>query len=155
MKIHLLAIGKGVPQWIHQGVEEYTQRMPKDFEFFLHEISATKRGKNANEMAIKQIESRKLLEKVPAGAYPIALDPHGKTLDTLSFSNALADFYQAHQDLALLIGGPEGLSCDCLKKVRQCWSFSALTFPHALVRVIVAEQFYRAMTIIKKLPYHR
>lgn len=155
VKIHIVSIGKGTQDWVNQGTNEYIKRMPKDFEIILHEISAIKRGENTNTEAIKQQESLRLLEKIPKDTYPIALTPNGKTFDTEALANLLDDFYQAHQDLAILIGGPEGLSQACLEKMRQRWSLSALTFPHALVRVIVTEQLYRAMTILKKLPYHR
>lgn len=155
MKLHILSIGKGMPDWVNQGTMEYLKRMPKEFEVILHEIPAVKRGENANCEQIKQQESTRLLEKIPKGSYSIALDPKGKTFTTEVLAQHIDGFYQEHQDITVLIGGPEGLSAECLEKVRQSWSLSALTFPHALVRIILAEQLYRAMTIIKKLPYHR
>lgn len=155
MKVHLLSIGKSMPTWIEAGFAEYVKRMPRDFEIQLHEVSAIKRGENANCDTIKEQESFRLLEKIPKGAFPIALDPKGKKISTEALAKTLHGFYEMHQDIAILIGGPEGLSTTCLKHMRQSWSLSDLTFPHALVRVIIAEQLYRAMTILKNLPYHR
>jgi 23S rRNA (pseudouridine1915-N3)-methyltransferase len=155
MKIHLISIGKSMPAFINQGFSEYQKRMPRDFELILHEQTAIKRTGHTHCEAIKQQESLKLLEKIPAAAISIALDPQGKVLTTEQFSAALKNFYEQHQDIAFLIGGPEGLSASCLKKMRHIWSLSHLTFPHSLVRVILAEQLYRAMTLLKGLPYHR
>jgi 23S rRNA (pseudouridine1915-N3)-methyltransferase len=155
MKIHIISIGKTMPSFINEGFNEYSKRMPREFEIILHEVSAIKRGNNANCEVIKQQESRKLLEKIPANCSCIALEPRGKKLNTENLATLLQDFYQNHQDIALLIGGPEGLTQECLSKMQQTWSLSDLTFPHSLVRVLLAEQLYRAMTLIKGLPYHR
>ena len=155
MKITLLTIGRGQPRWIEDGFSEYAKRMPRDFELQLIEVTAIKRGDNDNLDKIKTQESAKLLEKIPSNTKLIALDPQGKKLGTESLAIQLDHFYQDHQDIALAIGGPEGLSQELLSKATQCWSLSDLTFPHGLVRIIMAEQIYRAMTILKKLPYHR
>lgn len=155
MKIFILSIGKGQPRWIEEGFNEYAKRMPRDFELQLIEIAAMKRGENDNLDKIKKQESAKLLEKVPTTAKLIALDPQGQKLSTENVASDLDRFYQHHQDIAIAIGGPEGLSPDLLKKAHQSWSLSDLTFPHGLARIIIAEQLYRAMTILKKLPYHR
>ncbi len=155
MKIHLISIGKGMTPWVQQGFEEYAKRMPKDFQITLQEVTAIKRNGNAALDTIKEQESLKLLGKLPARALAIALDPRGKKLNTPALAKQLDTFYQMHQDIAILIGGPEGLSEACLKKMKQLWSLSDFTFPHALVRIIIAEQLYRAMTLIKGLPYHR
>ncbi len=155
MKIWLLTIGRGQPAWIAAGFAEYQKRMPRDYEITLIEIAALKRTENANLAKIKQEESQKLFEKIPPHSLPIALDPRGKKVSTESFSKLLQEFYQAHQNIAFLIGGPEGLSDELLAKVSLRWSLSDLTFPHGLVRIILAEQIYRTMTIHKNLPYHR
>ena len=155
MKIHIISIGKSMPAFINQGFEEYQKRMPRDFECILHEVAAIKRSNHTHCDTIKEQESLKLMEKIPAGCLPVALDPHGKKLNTKQFSALLQAFYEDHQNLAILIGGPEGLSQHCLNQMAQSWSLSELTFPHALVRIILAEQLYRAMTILKGLPYHR
>lgn len=144
-----------MPAFINQGFEEYQKRMPRDFALILHEQAAIKRSGHTHCGTIKQQESMKLIEKIPQDCLPIALDPRGKKLTTEQLAEILKTFYEQHQDIALLIGGPEGLSTGCLKEMTQVWSLSDLTFPHALVRVIIAEQLYRAMTILKNLPYHR
>lgn len=155
MKIYILSMGKGMPRWVEEGVEEYIKRMPKNFELELREVSALKRGDNANASLIKTQESLRLLEKIPPQTYSIALDPRGKKLTTEAFADQLKHFYEEHQDITFIIGGPEGLSDTLLTKVSARWSLSELTFPHALVRILLAEQVYRAMTLIKGLPYHR
>ena len=155
MKIHIISIGKTMPAFVNDGFSEYQKRMPRTFDVILHEITAIKRNAHANCTAIKEEESKRLLDKIPKNTYPIALDPQGKKFTTEQWTQKIECWYQAHQDIALLIGGPEGLSQTCLAQMKECWSLSDLTFPHALVRVIVAEQLYRAMTIIQGLPYHR
>jgi len=144
-----------MPAFINEGFSEYQKRMPRDFELILHEQAAIKRSGHTDEGSIKQQESLKLLKKIPQDTVPIALDPRGKKMTTEQFSASLKNFYEQHQDIALLIGGPEGLSETCLKQMKHIWSLSDLTFPHSLVRVILAEQLYRAMTLLKGLPYHR
>lgn len=155
MICHLIAVGNRMPAWITAGFNDYTSRLPKHFQLVLHEIPLQKRTKNSDLARLIQQEGRQMLAAVPANTISIALDVQGRLLTTEQFSQQLERFYQASQDLAIFIGGPEGLAPECLQRASARWSLSALTFPHALVRVILAEQFYRAWSIISGHPYHR
>lgn len=155
MKIHLLAIGDRMPEWVETGYAEYAKRLPRECRLVLHEIPAGKRGKNADLARLTADEGQRLLAAVPKGARVIALDRAGRELDTDGLAAALRTQLGRGSDLALLIGGPEGLSDECLAAADERWSLSRLTFAHPVVRVVLAEQLYRAWSIVKGLPYHR
>ncbi len=155
MKIHLLAVGTRMPAWVSEGYQEYARRMPPDCRLKLTEIPAGQRGKNADIKRILQQEGKKLLSCVPKGSKIIALDVLGKPWSTEQLSKQLKGWMQQGSDLALMVGGPEGLHPDCLQEASQHWSLSRLTFPHPLVRIILAEQFYRAVSLLRGHPYHR
>lgn len=144
-----------MPKWIEQGFAEYAKRLPKTYQLELIEISAKKRNKSISLQRIRQEESLDLLNKIPSDTIIIALDEHGKEWSTLELSQQLQKWHDAGQDIAILIGGADGLSQEILQKAHKVWSLSKLTFPHAVVRVIVAEQLYRAWSIIQNHPYHR
>lgn len=156
MRIHLIAVGTRMPQWIQEGYFEYAKRLPKECRLQLKEIPLRKRekGENSSNQLI-ELEGRQMLAAVPKGAYMIALDKEGHEWSTEQLTQNLDRWLQSGWDLALLIGGPEGLAGNCLKQAQQCWSLSRLTFPHPLVRVIVAEQIYRAWSLLQGHPYHR
>jgi 23S rRNA (pseudouridine1915-N3)-methyltransferase len=155
MQSHIIAIGTRMPSWVNEGLAEYTKRMPADFKIRLTEIPAEKRPKNANLSKIMQIESEKLFAAIPAEHFKIALDRKGLPLDTLEIAKNLGQFKDLGQNVSFLIGGPEGISEAVLGKMNALWSLSKLTLPHPLVRVLLAEQFYRAWSIISAHPYHR
>lgn len=153
MHIKLIAIGNKMPTWVTTGFAEYAKRLPPDYHLDLIEIPAEKRTKNRNVEQILQEEGKKLLA---AAEQPIIiLDRQGKALTTIQLAKQLQNWRDLGQNISLLIGGPEGLSSECLQKANQTWSLSALTFPHPLVRIILAEQIYRAWSIISHHPYHR
>lgn len=155
MNIHLIAIGTKMPAWVNQGYEEYAQRLPAKCKLTLKEIPAEKRLKNSNIAAIKEKESEKLKIAIPSGCRVVALDVLGKNWSTEKLATRLQDWMMGGQDIAMLIGGPEGLSDSVRSLADEKWSLSALTFPHPLVRVILAEQLYRAFTVTENHPYHR
>ncbi len=155
MKIHLLAIGTKMPSWVTQGYNEYATRLPAKCSLQLKEIPAEKRTKNSNIPAIKIKESAKLQSAIPNNCRVVALDVKGAQWSTEKLATRLQDWMMSGQDVALLIGGPEGLTPDILALANEKWSLSSLTFPHPLVRVILAEQLYRAFTITENHPYHR
>lgn len=129
--------------------------MPKDYHLNLIEIAAIKRPKSANIEQIIILESQKLLASIPKNNLIIALDEHGQEWTTHQLARHLFGWHQDQQDISLLIGGPDGLAPSCLKSATVIWSLSQLTLPHQLVRIIVAEQIYRAWSIINNHPYHR
>lgn len=155
MIIHLIAVGQKMPGWVEAGFSEYAKRMPPESKIKLLEIPAGKRSKNSDTRRLTQQEGEKMLAAIPKGAKIVALDVLGNACSTEELANELKSWQASGQDIALLIGGPEGLAEDCLKKAQQKISLSKLTLPHPLVRVVLAEQLYRATTILKGHPYHK
>jgi len=144
-----------MPAWVTTGYEEYAKRLPSDYTLRLIEIDAGKRA-NPHDLA-RQIraEGEQMLAAIPSGSYVVALDVKGRAWDTPTLSKQLEQWHETHRDVCLLIGGPEGLTPECLDRADVKWSLSPLTLPHPLVRVIVAEQLYRGWSILKNHPYHR
>ncbi|VDZ80233.1 LSU m3Psi1915 methyl transferase RlmH [Salmonella bongori] len=146
MKLQLVAVGTKMPDWVQTGFTEYLRRFPKDMPFELIEIPAGKRGKNADIKRILDKEGEQMLAAAGKNRI-VTLDIPGKPWDTPQLANELERWKQDGRDVSLLIGGPEGLSPACKAAAEQSWSLSALTLPHPLVRVLVAESLYRAWSI--------
>lgn len=155
MVISIIAIGKKMPSWIEAGFNEYARRMPHDFRVQLIEIPAQKRGSSSEVTRAMKLEGEHMLAAIPKDSFTIALDVKGEQWDTHQLANNMQTWQTQGQSISLLIGGPEGLTKPCLDRANKKWSLSALTFPHPLVRVIIAEQLYRAWSIISNHPYHR
>ena len=155
MRIRLIAIGQRMPKWVEDGVGEYIKRLPGEMRLELVAIAAAKRTKNSDLERLMRQEGDKMLAAIPAGAHVIALDVAGRMLSTEQWSKRLDDWMQQGRDVAMFIGGPEGMAAECLQRADETWSLSALTLPHPLVRVVVAEQLYRASTILQGHPYHK
>lgn len=155
MRLHLIAVGQRMPDWVEQGYQEYARRMPGECSLQLHEIAAGKRGKNADLKRLTEQEGEKVLAAIPKGALVVALEVKGRNWSTEKLAGQLDGWRQQGRDVALLVGGPEGLSEACRQRADIQWSLSPLTLPHPLVRVVVAEQLYRAWSILSNHPYHR
>jgi len=155
MKMQIIAIGTKMPDWVEQGVAQYQTRMPPQCQFEIVELAAKKRGKNADIARILRDEAQEIQKAISPSTLAIALDRRGRRIDTLGLSNKLQNWIDENQNVAILIGGPEGIEPEYLKRIPQCWSLSDLTMAHPLVRVVLAEQIYRAWSIIANLPYHR
>ncbi len=155
MRIHLLAVGRRPPAWVTSGFEEYARRLPRDCSLQLTEIPPARRVKGASPAALSHREGEALLRAVPARAVVIALDEHGELWNTRELAGRLAGWQQDGQTVALLVGGPDGLAPACLERAAARWSLSRLTLPHQLVRIVVAEQIYRAWSLLAGHPYHR
>lgn len=155
MRIHLIAVGTRMPAWVVQGYAEYARRLPADCALQLVEIAAGKRGKNADIERITRDEGERMLAAIPKGAQVVALEVSGRAWRTEQLAEQLDAWRHAGRDLALLVGGPEGLAPACRAAAGQAWSLSPLTLPHPLVRILVAEQLYRAWSILQHHPYHR
>ena len=155
MQIKLIAVGTRMPKWVEQGYQEYAQRMPNLCSLELVEIAAKKRGKNADTARILRDEANALKAAIPNGSLTIALDRKGKHIDTESLAGHLQTWIDESQNVAILIGGPEGIDPNYLTQISIKWSLSAMTFAHPVVRVMLAEQLYRAWSINANLPYHR
>lgn len=155
MKIRLLAVGSKMPDWVTKGFQEYTKRLPTEVAFELIELPMGHRGKGADlARAIRQ-EGDAMLAAIPKGDRVIALEVQGRSWSTEQLAQQLEDWQMDGRNVSLLVGGPDGLDPRCVSAADQKWSLSALTLPHPLVRVLLAEQVYRAWTIIQGHPYHK
>lgn len=155
MQIHLLAVGNRMPAWVNTGYEEYARRLPHECRLNLVEIAPAKRGKHPDIERIKRDEGERLLVAIPRAARVIALEVDGRAWSTPQLAQLMRSWMAEGSDVALLVGGPEGLSPACRERADQHWSLSPLTLPHPLVRVLLAEQLYRAWSILSGHPYHR
>ncbi len=153
--ISLIVVGEKMPQWVARGYREYEQRIHRYARLELIEIPAIKRRKNADIPRIIQSEEKKIGHALPGQAQVIALDRSGKSWSTLQFSEKIRNWLESGQHIALVVGGPDGLSDDFIKHADETWSLSELTLAHPLVRVVLAEQLYRCFSILQGLPYHR
>lgn len=155
MRIHFLAIGQRVPAWVEEGYQEFARRLPPECRLQLTEIAAARRAKGADIGRLRATEGERLLAALPRDTHIVALDVRGAAWSTEQLAARLAGWMQGGRDIALMVGGPDGLAPECLRRADASWSLSALTLPHALVRIVVAEQIYRAWTVYKGHPYHR
>ncbi len=155
MIVHLLAVGTRMPQWVEQGFREYASRLPPECALKLVEVAAGRRTKGADLARIRRAEGERMLALMPTGARAVALEVNGRSFSTEALSQQLAQWLQDGRDVALLVGGPEGLDDACRQRADTTWSLSPLTLPHPLVRVVLAEQLYRAWSLLKGHPYHR
>lgn len=155
MKLHVLAIGQKMPAWVDAAVAEYSARMPAHCALQFTGLPAGKRGKGADLARITREEGARLQAATPRQAYVVALDVRGRVVSTEVLAERLQGWLAAGRDVALWVGGPEGLSEACLAQAHWRWSLSPLTFAHPVVRVILAEQLYRAWSVVAGLPYHR
>jgi len=155
MKVKLIAVGTKMPQWTVDGFDEYVRRLPVELHLQLIEVALGYRGKNGDiDRAIRQ-EGEQILGHIKPMDKVIALEIKGKSWSTPHLAEQLKAWQMQGDDIALLIGGPDGLSASCRKRADSLWSLSSLTLPHPLVRVLLAEQLYRAWSITRNHPYHR
>jgi 23S rRNA (pseudouridine1915-N3)-methyltransferase len=149
LRVRILAVGTRMPEWVATAYEEYTRRLKSSLRVELEEIpQARDKGRARAD------EEKRLLERAGSD-YLVALDERGKSLTTLDLARWLGQRQQDGRDLVFAIGGPDGHGPELLKNADLRWSLSALTFPHAMVRVILAEQLYRAVSVLQNHPYHR
>ncbi|HEX4880938.1 MAG TPA: 23S rRNA (pseudouridine(1915)-N(3))-methyltransferase RlmH [Porticoccaceae bacterium] len=155
MRLRLLAVGTRMPAWVGLGVADYARRLPPELKLEIVEIPLGARPANADPAAAVAAEGRALLKAVGPRDTLVALDVAGESWSTPQLAARLAGWQAAGGNCCLLVGGPDGLDPQCLHRAHQRWSLSALTLPHPLVRVLVAEQLYRAWTLNIGHPYHR
>ena len=155
MRLRLLAVGTRMPGWVEEGFGDYAKRLAGDISLELVEIPAGKRGKGADLARLKEQEGQALLAALRPQERVIALDVQGRSLATGDLAATLRDWQVDGRPAALLVGGPEGLARAVLERADDKWSLSRLTLPHPLVRIVVAEQLYRAWSLLKGHPYHR
>jgi len=144
-----------MPSWVEEGCSEYVKRMPRDYEIKWVEIPIGPRGKNADIVRAKQREGEQMLAAINDSDWVVALEVLGKPWDTPQLSQQLDKWRMSGQNVSILIGGPDGLAPEAVARANQKWSLSPLTLPHPLVRILLAEQLYRAHTILNNHPYHK
>lgn len=155
MKINLVTVGSRMPSWVDEGVAEYAKRLPPEFALSVTDVPLGKRGKGQDlEQAIRK-EADALLAKVRPQDHVIALEVTGLQLSTEALAQRLAAIRMEGRNIVLFVGGPDGLGQSALHRADEKWSLSALTLPHPLVRIVLAEQIYRAWTLLNAHPYHR
>ena len=154
LKIELIAVGTRPPSWVLEGIDQYVSRLKRECNFLITEIKTAER-KNQSVETLKADEGKALLDAVSPSAHVIALDRSGKNWSTEQFAGKLQDWSQQTNHFQFLIGGPDGLAQVCLARADEKWSLSNLTFPHMLVRVMLAEAVYRAMMVNAGHPYHK
>ena len=155
MKLLILAVGNKMPAWITEGFNEYTKRMPREATISLIEIKPEARNSGKTATQIMEAEAQRIRAALPNGALCIALDEHGTTPTTKQLSQQMQDWMQRGCDVAFIIGGADGLHESVKHLAQQLMALSAFTLPHGMVRVVLAEQLYRAHSLLHNHPYHR
>ena len=158
MKIRLIAVGTRMPDWVVTAYNDFAKRLPAESALELIEIPVSQRPKKpsvANLEQAKKEEGEKILARIPDNSLVIALDEQGKPWRTQDLAKQFDDWKQSGGDVALLVGGPDGLSTEVKQRAEHLWSLSPLTLPHALVRPLLAEALYRAWSVTQNHPYHR
>jgi 23S rRNA (pseudouridine1915-N3)-methyltransferase len=155
VRVTILSVGHKMPAWIQDGFHEYTRRMPPEVRVELVELKPEERGAGKGADKAKDVEGERLIAALPAGGTLLALDEKGRAFTTQGLAVMLADWMRDAVHPVFAIGGADGLSAAVKERADKLVSLSALTLPHALVRVVLAEQLYRAWTILARHPYHR
>jgi 23S rRNA (pseudouridine1915-N3)-methyltransferase len=155
MKVRLLVIGTRPEDWVRDAVSLYLARMPAHLKLELVEIPLSLRSSGGDPAIARAKEGQRILQRLKPGDFVVALDERGKNWSSIELSREVERWQNHQPSVALVIGGPEGLSDEVSQRADQSWSLSAMTFPHGLARVIVVEQLYRAWTILQGHPYHK
>ncbi len=155
MQLIITAVGHKMPNWIESGFNEYTKRMPAECRILLKEIKPIERSGSRTAETVMLQERSKIEAALPKGARIVALDEHGKDVTTMQLSQLLTQWQQDGRDVAFVIGGADGLDPGIKANADMLVRISSLTLPHGMVRVLLAEQLYRAWSITQNHPYHR
>jgi 23S rRNA (pseudouridine1915-N3)-methyltransferase len=153
VKLFVVAIGHRMPAWVDAAFGEYAGRMPREARIDLIALKATPRGGPVQR--VLRNEGERMVAALPARCVKVALDERGTLLSTRDLSNRIARWQATGQDVAFMIGGADGLDAGVKQSASLVWSLSPLTLPHGLARVLLAEQLYRAVSILHNHPYHR
>ncbi|HTH73507.1 MAG TPA: 23S rRNA (pseudouridine(1915)-N(3))-methyltransferase RlmH [Trinickia sp.] len=155
MKLHILAVGHKMPDWIATGFDEYAKRMPPELRIELREIKPEPRTGGRSAQSVMAAERQRIEAALPKTARVVALDERGRDWTTMQLAAALPDWQRDGREVAFVIGGADGLDPDIKARAEILLRVSSLTLPHGMVRVLLAEQLYRAWSITQNHPYHR
>lgn len=158
MKFLVVAVGHRMPEWVRAGFEEYARRMPRDAPLAIREIKPAARGTDSSAAAVRRLldaEHQRISEALPGRCYKVVLEERGAALSTQELADRIARWREAGRDVAFIIGGADGTAPALKEEADMLWSLSRLTLPHGLVRVVLAEQLYRAVSLLSGHPYHR
>lgn len=155
MKLIIASVGHKMPDWITAGYNEYAKRMPREAQISLLEIKPEPRTTGKTTMQIMESEAQRVFAALPQNCLRIALDEHGIQSTTKQFAAQMRDWMREGRDVAFIIGGADGLHESVKRAAQHLLALSALTLPHAVVRIILAEQLYRAYSLMRNHPYHR
>jgi 23S rRNA (pseudouridine1915-N3)-methyltransferase len=154
-RVRIIAVGSRMPQWVREPFDDYINRLSSSLKVSLTEIEPGTRSPGRSPAKAIETEGQRILAALRTSEFVVALDEHGKEMATRELASWLASRLQDGSDLAFLIGGPDGFAPEVLQRADFKWSLSRLTFPHALVRILLAEQLYRAHAVLVNHPYHR
>jgi 23S rRNA (pseudouridine1915-N3)-methyltransferase len=155
MRLLVACVGQRMPGWVTDAWNEYARRMPREMSLQLRELPLATRGRKPDIRRVRKQESEALLAAVPSGYRIVALDGRGKAWSTEALAGRMESWMADGRDCSFLVGGPDGIDETCLARTDERWSLGPLTLPHPLVRVLLAEQLYRAWSIVNNHPYHR
>lgn len=155
MRIAVVSASARQPDWVRNGFDAYAKRLRGSCTLTLTEVALPRRSRSRPKPDLVDAEGRQLLARVPKGAHVTALDERGSPWTTAELAHRLEQWLAGGRPVALLIGGPDGLSQACRERADESWAVSALTLPHGLVRIVVAEAIYRAWSVLENHPYHR
>ncbi|WP_038319814.1 23S rRNA (pseudouridine(1915)-N(3))-methyltransferase RlmH [Kingella kingae] len=155
MNITVLAVGTKMPRWVDEAVNEYAKRFGRDVAYTLKEIKPEKRGAGVNATQGMAAEEKRILEALPDNAYLVVLDERGKDPTSVELASSLQRWQQDGEHVCFVIGGADGMTDTLKQKAKMMLRLSSLTLPHGMVRVLLTEQLYRAVSILHNHPYHR
>ncbi len=155
MRFRVIAVGERVPAWIAEGIAEYCGRLPRLYRLEVTTVKASPRTQGKPVAAMMEAEASRLEAAVPEGFVRVALDEHGRSLDTRAFAAAIERWRTQAPGIAFWIGGPDGLAPALAARASMTLALSALTLPHALARLVLVEQIYRCVSLLEHHPYHR
>ena len=155
MNITVLAVGNKMPGWVDEAVQEYAKRFGRDVQYTLKEIKPEKRGAGVNAVQGMAAEEKRILEALPDNAFLVVLDERGKAPTSVERAQYMQRWQQDGEHVCFVIGGADGMTDALKQKARLMLRLSSLTLPHGMVRVLLTEQLYRAVSILQNHPYHR
>ncbi|MDO4249637.1 MAG: 23S rRNA (pseudouridine(1915)-N(3))-methyltransferase RlmH [Neisseria sp.] len=155
MNITVLAVGTKMPRWVDEAVAEYAKRFGRDVHYVLKEIKPEKRGAGVNAAQGMLAEEKRIVAEIPEQSYLVVLDERGKAPTSVELAAYLKQWQQNGEHVCFVIGGADGMTEALKQKARMMMRLSSLTLPHGMVRVLLTEQLYRAVSILHNHPYHR